>query len=180
MAVKVMGQLCLLFYSCIFFHQTFAFVERSDFKLNSSDYKVLLFLSQSCPCSKSHVEHVNQLAKQYENVSFYGVVSDRFSEENSKQISKYYKENNFTFPLIKDEKQILISEYNALKTPHVVILKKNENNKFKVLYEGGVSDKRMFERSKKRYLSENLQAIASRSPIKYSEGKSLGCYIRRF
>ena len=150
------------------------------FHKDLADYKVLLFLSRICPCSSSHTNYLNGLADKYKSVKFFGVITDIFDESSKLEIQKYYSQENFKFPIIRDDKQSLIKEYHALKTPHTVILKKNNDKSFAVVYEGGVTDSRDFAEAKKYFLGENLEALSNGRPVKYAVGKSLGCYIRRF
>lgn len=156
-----------------------AFENISRFEQDSYPFKVLLFLSKDCPCSKSHVAHLNELQDKFKTVAFFGVITDEFSEDNKKWIEEYFTNANFKFTIIKDSEQKLIKEYRALKTPHATLLRREPNGKYTRIYEGGVSDHRDFSHSKANFLSENLAAATSGKPLPYNNGKSLGCYIRR-
>ncbi len=151
------------------------FFERDDAK-----FKAVLFLSQECPCSQSHVEHLNQLKDQFSQVSFYGVISDLLDPKNEREVLTYFDSKQFQFPILLDREQKLVKRYGALKTPHVVLLRQVEGGeKYETLYEGGVSDGKDFSQSEKKYLEENLVMLAQEKPVKYRHGKSMGCYIRR-
>lgn len=158
---------------------SFAFQNPNDFFNNPSQHKVLIFLSQSCPCSRSHVDHLNQLQKMYPDVAFFGVITDIITSENEQEIGDYYQDQNFKFPLIRDDQQKLIIEYRALKTPHVVLVKSLKESQVTTLYEGGLSDQRHFNPKAKMFLGENLKALHENKTLPYREGRSLGCYIRR-
>ncbi len=149
-----------------------------SFYANRSEYKVIVFLSVLCPCSRSHVEHLNDLQEKYKEVSFHGVIVD--SVEYQKLIQDYFTADRFSFSLLKDPQQVLIRDFNALKTPHIVLLKRQSNGKYKRLYEGGLSNQRDFSKSSRRYLQENLLALFEGRDLPYKHGRSLGCYIRRF
>ncbi len=171
--------ICCLISALCCLSQAKEFVSPMNFHKENSEYKAVVFLSSTCPCSKSHVEHLNTLEKQYENLKFYGVITDEISKDNTDSIKKYYSQKRFGFPLIEDPKQELVKKYNALKTPHVVLLKKQKDGKFKKVCEGGVTDKRDFARSGKKFLEENLAAINAGKDMPHEEGRCLGCYIRR-
>lgn len=158
---------------------TFAFSPTDSFDKDKSEFKVLVFLSSQCPCSNSHVKHLNTLNKKYENVQFFGVSTDIIDKDNKQTIHNYYSSKNFEFPIIKDSSQTLVKRFKALKTPHTTLLKRQDSGEYKEIYEGGVSDNRFFDSSKKHYLKENLEAVVSGKKLKYTQGKSLGCYIRR-
>lgn len=162
----------------MFVSQAQALTKVEQFTEDSNPIKVLVFLSYQCPCSQSHIQHLNDLALKYRQIKFYGVITDIFTQASSADIQGYFSSKNFKFPIIKDEEQDLIRKYRALKTPHTVILKKL-NSEYKIIYEGGVSDRRDFSQSTRKFLSENLHAISRGHSVKYEHGKSLGCYIRR-
>ena len=159
---------------------SYGFLSPVDFENDKTNLKGLIFLSSFCPCSQSHVEHLNKLKASYGNFKAFGVITDEFSTSNLKKITAYYTPERFQFPLIKDTQQILIKNYQALKTPHVVLLKKQQNGTYKILYQGGISDKRSFSASKVKFLEEDLAALKDNKPLPHSHGRSLGCYIRRF
>ncbi len=166
---------------CVYSLLSEAYHIPKDFEEDKAELKALVFLSVFCPCSQSHVEHLNELEKRYRNLKIYGVITDEFSSENLPKIKDYYTEKKFKFPIIKDTKQRLVARYKALKTPHVILLKKKkEQNQYDAIYAGGVTDQRDFSRSDKKYLQENLIAYNSQKPLPYKNGRSLGCYIRRF
>lgn len=157
----------------------FCYQNVEQFDQDHSKLKVVVFLSSHCPCSKSHVDHLNTLNKAYKNVHFYGVATDIFNQNTKDALDEFYHSKGFNFPIIKDDKQNLVDRFKALKTPHVTILKKDKKNHYKMIYSGGVSDHRIFEQSHKHYLEENLEALSKGLSLKYIHGKSLGCYIRR-
>ena len=140
--------------------------------------KILVFLSQKCPCSCSHVSHLNELSQKHKNISFFGVISEPVDQENQNEVVNYFKKENFAFPIIRDDQQVLVNQYGALKTPHSIILKKNQDN-YEVIYEGGVSDKSQFTKSTKHFLEENLTQVKLGKELTYKQGVSLGCYIKR-
>lgn len=137
--------------------------------------KVLVFLSEACPCSRSHVEHLNELVKEYSEISFYGVVAEPPKTDEQKRLKEeYFNQEGFSFPLVMDEEQKLVKKYKALKTPHITLLRNEE-----VLYQGGLTNQKSFKDSGKKYLAENLKLLKTGKPLKYKTGRSLGCYIRR-
>ncbi|MGH1468043.1 MAG: redoxin domain-containing protein [Bdellovibrionales bacterium] len=155
---------------------SFAVYNTPDTFLNDkTETKVLVFLSEKCPCSISHINHLNDLVEEHSSVKFYGVISEPAqSKEQEEMIQSYFTKENFKFPIISDPKQTLVSKYKALKTPHVTLI-----NKGKILYQGGLTSNKSFKESGKRYLSENLKRLKKGLSVKYKNGSCLGCYIRR-
>lgn len=177
--MRTAAWLAMIAITVLFKSQVWAYSTPHDFYKTDTNYKALIFLSHVCPCSKSHVEHLQKLKHNYPNVSFFGVISEPVDPGNQKDVEKYYSDKHFPYPIIIDNNQSLVKKYKALKTPHVTLLKKS-NTSYTIVYQGGVSSERKFNPSAKMYLAENLKALHEDKEIKYTNGPSLGCYIRRF
>ena len=149
------------------------------FNEESSPYKALIFLSHKCPCSRSHIEHINSILTKNKDLKIFGVISEPSKGDDKVLSDQYYTQSNFNFPIIEDPQQSLVKEYGALKTPHVTLLKKTMEGKFKVIYQGGLTNQKVFNDSGKFYLAENMENLSHGKPLKYERGFSLGCYIKR-
>jgi hypothetical protein len=169
----------LLLLTFLYSFMGYSYYGVQDFSKANNEIKALVFLSSVCPCSQSHIEHLHDLQKAYPNLKIFGVMTDHYDKDSRGRVDQYYKASKMKIPIIKDVEQRLIKEYKALKTPHVVLLKRNTAGDYEILYEGGVSNHRKFSRSKKKFLQENLMALKNKEPLPYQHGKSLGCYIRR-
>jgi thiol-disulfide isomerase/thioredoxin len=157
-----------------------AFLEPDAFLNDNKKIKALVFLSESCPCSRSHMQHLSELQKNYPQVSIYGVMTDRMAKSEDRQrIEKYYLSAEVKFPMIKDEQMKLVKLYGALKTPHVTLLTLGKDGAYEKVYEGGVSNDREFKSTSTKYLQENLEALLNEKKVIYKANHSLGCYIRR-
>lgn len=160
-----------------------------EFEDSQTPLKILVFISDICPCSQNHREHLNNLAKRFPlpQFQFFAVISEPVTKERVESAAAYFSDTHFQFPIIADPQQVLVKKYHALKTPHVTILKRtllekkadNPLGDFKVIYEGGVSNDRDFSDATVHYLEDNLIALKEHTPLKHKNGMSLGCYIRR-
>jgi hypothetical protein len=155
-------------------------VEIKDFDADTSPIKALVFLSDACPCSRSHVEHLNQL--KADGLNIYGVISEPpyagMPTERRQIQEEYFKSAGFQFPFVNDPTQSLVKKYHALKTPHVTLFQK-QGDHYEIIYEGGVTNQKDFAKSTVHYLEENWHALKAGHAPKYNHGFSLGCYIRR-
>lgn len=145
------------------------FESPESFLQDPQSIKALIFLSKDCPCSRSHVEHLEKLSAKHPSVHFYGVISQA---QPPKEGLEYFK--NLKIPVIKDPKQVLVKRFKALKTPHVTLFKNKT-----IVYEGGVSNSRNFKRASKHFLKESIEALVQGAKAPYRYGESLGCYIKR-
>lgn len=135
--------------------------------------QVLVFLSSSCPCSNSHVAHLNQLAKDHPKVQFIGVHSNQ--NESLEAGKKYFSHKNLQFPVLRDVDAKLADKYGALKTPHAFIISAAGEK----LYAGPVTDSSILENSKRHYLAEFLDSIKNNKKFSPVQKRPLGCYISR-
>lgn len=161
----------------LFFSQA-DFFKPKDFEQDRSEIKALVFLSSTCPCSQSHITHLESLVQQFPGIGIYGVMTDSLANpEERERVHKYF--SALKIKVIEDHDMTLVKTYGALKTPHVSLFAKNKNDSYDKVYEGGVSNNHQFDKATLRYLQENLQALSSKNELKYKNGHSLGCYIRR-
>lgn len=134
---------------------------------------VLVFLSAKCPCSNSHVEILKQLAKDYPHFNFAAIHSN--SDESLADARNYFEAAALPFPVLQDEKAKLADQFKALKTPHTFLL----SPEGKILYSGGVTNSAVAGSADRQYLREALSDIEAGREVKLSEGRSLGCIIKR-
>jgi thioredoxin-related protein len=172
----------LLMATFILFMSFFAgadYTSPEAFEKETSRWKALVFLSEGCPCSRSHIVHLNELQEKYPELKIYGVISEPPKDEKEKkEVDGYFQNTVFKFPIIADDKQSLVKRYGALKTPHLTLFQKNAKG-YEVVYEGGVTDQKDFAKSGVKYFAENMAEISQGKTPKYKNGQSMGCYIRR-
>jgi peroxiredoxin len=134
---------------------------------------VVVFLSATCPCSNSHIPELIALSKAYPDFEFVAVHSN--SNETVESARTYFKKANLPFPILQDDHAKLADRFKALKTPHAfLILPSGET-----AYQGGVSNSSDFAKASKRFLKDALQDIEDHQNVKVSEGRTLGCAIKR-
>ena len=133
---------------------------------------VVLFLSARCPCSSSHENHLQDLAKRFSDFQFIGVHSN--TDEPESEAVQHFK-NKFSFPIIQDNGAKLADSFKALKTPHVFVL----GPKGELLFAGGASDSHVAPEAKKHFLEDALKDIEAGQKPRLAEARTLGCAISR-
>ncbi len=134
---------------------------------------VVVFLSPSCPCSRSHEATLAKLAKQYPAFRFLGVVSNR--RLNGEIAKPHFVKAQLPFPVVLEEGVTTADAFGALNTPHAFVLDEAGN----VLFKGGVDDSRNAGRATQHFLADALQALTEGRPIEVTQARPLGCAIRR-
>src|SRR5690606_3651883 len=99
------------------------------------------FLGVDCPLAKNYAPRLNELAAQYadQGVAFVGV--DANVQDSLSEIANYAKEFKLTFPVLKDNNNIVADKLGAVRTPEVFLLDKDHV----VRYWGRIDDQYGFK-----------------------------------
>ena len=161
-----------------------------DDKLVSlSDYKeakgfVVIFTCNHCPYAKAWEDRIIDIDKKYKEKGYpvIAISSNDVSivpDDDFEHMKIRAKEKGFTFPYLFDETQEVADKYGAMRTPHVFLLKK-ENNALIVKYIGAI-DNNFKDASAvtETYLSDAIDALLSGKNPDPFETKAIGCSIKR-
>jgi peroxiredoxin len=141
----------------------------------SSRAIVLMFIATQCPVSNAYNERMALLAIEYSSkgIAFIGINSNK--EETVEEIKEHAKEHGFSFPILKDNNNIVADKVFASVTPEIFVLNKN----FEVLYHGRIDDSRRSSDVKSQDLRTALDALLAGKPVARTETKAFGCSIKR-
>lgn len=145
-----------------------------DFKNKIS---VFIFLSTSCPLSKSYTKTISSLKEKYaqHGIEFYGVYP--FHEDNEDSVKIFTSMYNLNITSVLDHQKKLTKLLSARITPQVVVFNKNE-----ILYSGRIDNWATSVREKRQVitshdLDEALTAILNNKPITNKFTEPIGCII---
>lgn len=159
-----------------------------DFKLRDtdgkehslSDYKdskaiVVMFIATECPVSNDYNSRMEKLYNYYKEkgIAFLGINSNK--AESVDRIKEHAVDNQLTFTILKDEKNIIADKFEASVTPEVYVLNKN----FDVLYHGRIDNARDESEVVSKDLENALNEILSGKEVSKKETKAFGCTIKR-
>ena len=136
---------------------------------------VIVFLSATCPCSRSHEPILAEMAARYQSqgVLFFAVHAN--TNEPLVMTQAHFRESKLGFSVLEDTDARLADVLGALKTPHAFVI----DPKGKILYHGGIDDSQAAEGAKKKYLDEVLTALLDKRELPYEVTRTLGCVIQR-
>ena len=145
----------------------------SDFK--DSKAIVIIFVATECPVSNAYNSRMESIYNDYKNknVTLVGINSNK--AEDIGRIKEHAKSKGLTFPILKDEKNIIADKFRASVTPEVFVL----NNNFEVLYHGRIDDSRDESDVEKKDLRNALDEILSGKQVSNPVTKAFGCTIKR-
>ncbi len=145
----------------------------SDFK--DSKAIVIIFVATQCPVSNDYNSRMAEVYNDYKDkgVAFVGINSNK--QESVEEIKNHAKKNNLSFPILKDEKNIIADKFSASVTPEVYVL----NSNFEVLYHGRIDDSRKQSDVKTTDLRKALDEILGGKSVSNTKTKAFGCTIKR-
>lgn len=169
----------------------------TDFKLKNidgsfkslSDYPdakgfAVIFTCNHCPYSKAYENRIVAIDKEYKKKG-YPVIAinpnnpELYPEDSFSNMKIRAKKKGFTFPYLMDENQDIYPQYGATKTPHVFLLKK-ENNANVVKYIGAIDDNHQDANAvKNHFLKDALDALIDNKEIERKTTVAIGCSIKR-
>lgn len=170
--------------------------EATDFKLKNvdgkmislSDFKsakgfIVVFTCNHCPYAKKYEDRIIALDKLYKDKG-YPVIAINPNDptvqpqDGLAEMQSRAKEKRFTFPYLVDEGQKIYPVYGATKTPHVYILKK-ENEKNIVKYIGAIDNN--YENPNDvsdYYVQDAVNQLLKNEPVKTEKTVAIGCTIK--
>jgi peroxiredoxin len=160
--------------------ENFTLKDYNDKKHSLTDYKeskaiVIMFIATECPVSNDYNSRMEKLYNVYKEkgIAFLGINSNKAESVN--RIKEHAADNSLTFPILKDEKNIIADKFEASVTPEIYVL----NSNFNVLYHGRIDNARDESEIVNKDLENALNEILSGKEVSKKETKAFGCTIKR-
>ena len=168
-----------------------------DFKLKNidgnmvsmSDYDdakgfIVIFSCNHCPFVKKYEDRMVDLDQEFKRQG-YPVIAINPNDPKVQPNDSYEnmitraEEKGFTFPYLVDEAQEIAKSYGATRTPHVYLLDKEAEGKYKVAYIGAIDDDTEGKKDhKQKYVEDAIQALESGKKPDPNFTKAIGCTIK--
>lgn len=157
-------------------------------KVSLSDYGdakgfIVVFTCNTCPYAKAYEDRIIALDKKYKTQG-YPVIAINPTDpvmqpkDNRGAMKARALEKGFTFPYLQDEGQTIYPQYGATRTPHVFVLRK-EDNKNVVRYIGAIDNN--YEDASQvtdRYVEEAVDHLLAGREVVRSRTVAIGCAIK--
>lgn len=152
----------------------------SSYNLNTAlnDSKngvIIMFWSLECPWVQPYNDRINDYVKDYTDNGFTVWAMNSNNTEPKDEIAAYVKDKSFTFPMLKDENNVVADMLGATRTPEVYIIGKDGVIK----YHGRISDNKDKAAQTTHDLGTAAGELASGKDISVKETKFFGCTIKR-
>ncbi|MBT8382734.1 MAG: redoxin domain-containing protein [Ignavibacteria bacterium] len=136
---------------------------------------VILFIATECPVSNDYNKRMQYIYNEYapKGFAFLGINSNK--AELVDRIKEHAEEKGLTFPVLKDEKNVIADMFEASVTPEAYIL----NSGLEILYQGRIDNSRNESEVVSKDLETALDEIYSGSVVTKKKTKAFGCTIKR-
>jgi peroxiredoxin len=144
---------------------------------------IIIFTCNHCPFSIAYEDRINALGKTWKEKGYPLLALNPNNpaiqpEDSYENMKKRARSKKFSFPYLLDEGGLIATQYGATKTPHVYLLKKNEEG-LKVVYVGAIDDNsRNASDVKEPYLENALNDLENGIEVRVPLTKAIGCSIK--
>jgi peroxiredoxin len=155
-------------------------IQHSDLELRPARAVVLLFITPDCPISQGYVPEMNRIANEFraKGVTVFGVQADVTAR--LVDVQSHVREYSYAFPVLIDDRQLLVKRTNATTTPESVVMTPDGA----VVYQGRI-DNRVAGLGTRRVqatefdLRNALDAVLAGRPVARPRTTAYGCLISR-
>ena len=140
-----------------------------------------MFICNHCPFVKHVNQQIVQISKDYQNsgIKLIAISSNdiiNYPDDSPSEMKKVAIKENFTFPYLFDETQIVAKNYDAACTPDFFIF----NNSNKLIYRGQLDDSRPGNNITVtgQDIRNALESLINFKEINPVQKPSIGCNIK--
>ncbi len=143
---------------------------------SGANYTVLIFVSTKCPFVQPYSERLNNLVKEFgsRGVVIWGINSNK--TEPVEEIKTHSADHGYTFPVLKDNNNVVADMLKAERTPEVFVVR---NSDMTLVYHGRIDDDKEAEKVTVNDLQNALNDLNSGKEVAVSNTKAFGCTIKR-
>lgn len=143
---------------------------------NGGNATVVVFMSTECPFVQPYTDRLNALANEFssQGIVIWGINSNK--TESTDEVQTHAAGKGYTFPILKDNNNVVADQFNAQRTPEVFVI---DNSTMTVVYHGSIDDDKVADNVTNQYLKTALTQFLNGESITNAETKAFGCTIKR-
>ena len=134
-----------------------------------------VFMSAECPMSRDYEDRLAELWREFQGRGVTWLAIAPNVNESDQRVKKMHDDAPLPFPVYRDPKLTAVDALGAKMTPVAMVVDTNGV----VRYRGAIDDARNAARVKRRWVWEALEAVLAGRAVERSEGRGLGCAIKR-
>ena len=143
---------------------------------NGAKATVIIFVSTECPFVQPYTERLINLQNEFgdKGITIWAVNSN--NTESTDDVMNHAKEKGYNFPVLKDEKSVVATQFGAARTPEVFLI---DNSTMTVMYHGRIDDNKNASEVTSNDLQNAINDFLTGNAIAVSETKAFGCSIKK-
>jgi peroxiredoxin len=142
---------------------------------NSKNGVIIMFWSTECPNVQPYNDRINEYAKYYTDNGFTVWAINSNSTESTADVGAHASKNNYSFPMLKDDNNVVADMIGATRTPEVYMIGKD----MVILYHGRITDNKSASEQTSHDLKNAVDEVAAGKGVSVKETKFFGCTIKR-
>ncbi len=154
-------------------------VDGSHFSTHTvSKVLVVLFICNHCPYVQAIEQRLIRLVKQLPQAQFLGICSNdpsEYPEDSPKELYQRWKDLNYGFPYLIDERQEVAKKMGAVCTPDIFVYDQNKVLKYRGRFDDSWKDEKKVQKSELKLAIEAI--LAHQNPMP-PQRPSMGCSIK--
>jgi peroxiredoxin len=145
---------------------------------------VVVFTCNHCPYAIAYENRLIALHQAYAPQGYPVIAINandpvKYPQDSFENMQLRAREKSFPFPYLFDSRQEVARAYQAERTPHVMVLQKDEEGELKEVYRGAIDDNHASEKQvKQTYLADVLDALLDGQQPPYRDTPAVGCSIK--
>lgn len=152
---------------------------QSLYGLEGKKAVAVIFIATRCPYSNAFNEVMAKLARDYEakGVAFVGINSNK--TEPAADVAGHARSNNFSFPVLKDDGNVIADRLGATVTPEVFLLDSTWSVRYHGALGNSASPTTKAAEATDAEIRPAIEALLAGAPVARAETKAFGCTIKR-
>jgi len=150
----------------------------ATYTLSNSGAKatVIIFMSTECPFVQPYTDRLLGLNKQFgsNGIAIWGINSNK--TEPTDEVINHAKDRGYTFPILKDDNNVVADMLGAARTPEVFVI---DNNSMTLIYHGRIDDNKEADKVTSNDLQNALNDFIAGNAITTNQTKAFGCSIKK-
>ncbi len=142
---------------------------------NSKNGVIVIFWSAECPWVQPYNDRINDYVKEMSEKGFTVWAINANSTESLEEVTGHAKKNGYTFPVLKDENNVVADMLGATRTPEAFMISKE----MVILYHGRISDNKNKAEQTTVDLMNAVNDVSNGREVAVKETKSFGCGIKK-
>src|SRR5690606_30402797 len=140
---------------------------------------VVLFLGTECPLARLYAPRLSELASHYADKGVAVVGIDSNLQDTAEEVAAYAKEHSLSFPVLKDEQNVVADAYGAKRTPEVFVLDETRTVRYHGRIDGQYEPGVQKTNNPRSDLKLALDELLAGKEVSTPETEAVGCYIGR-